>query len=80
MSGFIIVEGRGLTVNDDSLPDRLTKVPQDKDPKLSVVRLDKMLPKYCKVRGWKGRWNSVGGEIMAIKDTSVITLQNFEIR
>ena len=42
----------GLTVNDDSLPDRLTKVPQDKDPK-SVVRLDKMLPKYYKVRGWK---------------------------
>lgn len=42
----------GLTVNDDSLPDRLTKVPQDKDPK-SVVRLDKMLPKYYKVHGWK---------------------------
>lgn len=42
----------GLTANDDSLPGRLTKVPQDKNPK-SVVRLDKMLPRYYKVRGWK---------------------------
>lgn len=42
----------GLTANDDSLPDRLTKVPQDKNP-ASVVRLDKMLPKYYKVRGWE---------------------------
>lgn len=42
----------GLTANDDNLPDRLTKVPQDKNPE-SVVRLDKMLPRYYKVRGWK---------------------------
>lgn len=42
----------GLTANDDNLPDRLTKVPQDQNPK-SVVRLDKMLPRYYKVRGWK---------------------------
>lgn len=42
----------GLTAKDDNLPDRLTKVPQDKNPN-SVVRLDTMLPKYYKVRGWK---------------------------
>lgn len=42
----------GLTANDDNLPDRLTKVPQDQNTK-SVVRLDKMLPRYYKVRGWK---------------------------
>lgn len=42
----------GLTANDDNLPDRLTKVPQDKNPK-SIVRLDKMLPRYYKVRGWR---------------------------
>ena len=42
----------GLTANDDNLPDRLTKVPQADDPR-SVVRLDKMLPRYYKVRGWK---------------------------
>lgn len=42
----------GLTGKDDSLPDRLTKVPQDpKNPK-TVVRLDKMLPVYYHVRGW----------------------------
>lgn len=42
----------GLTANDDSLPGRLTKVPQDENP-ATVVRLDKMLPRYYKVRGWK---------------------------
>jgi len=42
----------GLTAKDDSLPDRLTKVPQDANNKNTVVRLDKMLPVYYKVRGW----------------------------
>ena len=42
----------GLTKKDDSLPTRLTDVPQDPDNPNTVVRLDKMLPVYYKVRGW----------------------------
>lgn len=42
----------GLTAKDDSLPDRLTKVPQQADDPKTVVPLDKMLPRYYKVRGW----------------------------
>ncbi|MPM07375.1 putative oxidoreductase YdhV [bioreactor metagenome] len=42
----------GLTGKDDSLPDRLTKVPQDPNNPKTVVRLDKMLPVYYHVRGW----------------------------
>ncbi len=42
----------GLTGKDDSLPDRLTKVPQDPNNPKTVVRLDKMLPVYYRVRGW----------------------------
>ena len=56
----------GLTVNDDSLPDRLAKVPQDKNPK-SVVRLDKMLPKYYKVRGWKEDGTPSAAKIWQLK-------------
>ena len=42
----------GLTKHDDSLPDRLTKTPQDpKNPK-TIVNLKKMLPVYYRVRGW----------------------------
>ncbi len=42
----------GLTKKDDSLPTRLTKVPQDPNNPKTVVRLDKMLPVYYRVRGW----------------------------
>lgn len=42
----------GLTAKDDSLPDRLTKVPQQADAPKTIVPLDKMLPRYYKVRGW----------------------------
>lgn len=42
----------GLTSEDDSLPDRLTKVPQQADDPKTIVPLDKMLPRYYKVRGW----------------------------
>ncbi len=42
----------GLTKNDDSLPDRLTKVPQLKNNPQSVVNLDVMLPIYYKCRNW----------------------------
>ncbi len=42
----------GLTGKDDSLPDRLTKTPQDPNSPKTVVRLDKMLPVYYKIRGW----------------------------
>ena len=42
----------GLTAKDDSLPDRLTKVPQQPGNPKTVVPLDKMLPRYYKVRGW----------------------------
>jgi aldehyde:ferredoxin oxidoreductase len=42
----------GLTAADDSLCDRLTKTPQDPKRADTVVPLDKMLPRYYKVRGW----------------------------
>jgi len=42
----------GLTSADDTLCDRLTKTPQDASRADTVVPLDKMLPRYYKVRGW----------------------------
>ncbi len=42
----------GLTAEDDTLPDRMTKTPQLEGRPDTVVRLDKMLPKYYKTRGW----------------------------
>lgn len=42
----------GLTSADDALCDRLTKTPQDASRPDTVVPLDKMLPRYYKVRGW----------------------------
>ncbi|MFV0440881.1 MAG: aldehyde ferredoxin oxidoreductase family protein [Lachnospirales bacterium] len=42
----------GLTKDDDSLPDRLTKVPQIKGNPESVVNLEVMLPIYYKCRNW----------------------------
>ncbi len=42
----------GLTAADDSLPDRLTKTPQDPSNPKTVVPLDKMLPTYYRTRGW----------------------------
>jgi len=43
----------GFTAEDDTLPKRLLKEPMPEGPaKGHVVELDKMLPKYYKVRGW----------------------------
>ncbi len=42
----------GLTAEDDALCERLTKTPQDPKRPDTVVPLDKMLPRYYKVRGW----------------------------
>lgn len=42
----------GLTAKDDTLCDRLTKTPQDPTKPDTIVPLDKMLPRYYKVRGW----------------------------
>ncbi len=42
----------GLTGADDALPDRLTKTPQDPANPKTVVPLDRMLPKYYRIRGW----------------------------
>ncbi|MGI6616952.1 MAG: aldehyde ferredoxin oxidoreductase family protein [Saccharofermentanales bacterium] len=42
----------GFTAKDDDLCVRLTKTPQDPDRPDTIVPLDKMLPKYYKVRGW----------------------------
>ncbi|MCL2107491.1 MAG: aldehyde ferredoxin oxidoreductase family protein [Oscillospiraceae bacterium] len=42
----------GLTGEDDSLPARLTKTPQNPEKKNTVVRLDKLLPVYYRTRGW----------------------------
>lgn len=45
----------GLTCADDSLPDRLTKTPQEPDKPDSIVPLSKMLPMYYRVRGWDAK-------------------------
>jgi len=42
----------GLSCKDDSLPERLTKTPQDPAKSETVVPLEKMIPQYYKVRGW----------------------------
>lgn len=42
----------GLTCKDDMLPDRLTKTRQDEGKADSIVCIDKMMPRYYKVRGW----------------------------
>ncbi len=42
----------GLTGKDDSLPRRLTHVPQDPNHKNTVVPMAKLLPRYYKTRGW----------------------------
>lgn len=42
----------GLTADDDTLCERLTKTPQDPNQPDTIVPLDKMLPRYYKVRGW----------------------------
>ena len=45
----------GLDGSSDTLPDRLTREPQDPEHPETVVRLDKMLPRYYSVRGWDTR-------------------------
>jgi aldehyde:ferredoxin oxidoreductase len=42
----------GLMKRDDSLPDRLTKTPQDANNPKTIVNLDEMLPVYYHIRGW----------------------------
>lgn len=42
----------GLSMKDDRLAKRFTDEPLLKNNKNSVVRIDKMLPKYYKLRGW----------------------------
>ncbi len=42
----------GLTHEDDSLPERLTKIPQVKNKPETVVNLEEMLPVYYKSRNW----------------------------
>ncbi len=42
----------GIDKEYDTLAKRFTSVPLLKDNKKSVVRLDKMVPKYYKLRGW----------------------------
>ena len=42
----------GLSSADDSLPARLTETPQNSKRPETLVPLEKMLPKYYKVRGW----------------------------
>ncbi|MBR2027764.1 MAG: aldehyde ferredoxin oxidoreductase family protein [Oscillospiraceae bacterium] len=42
----------GITEKDDKLPERLTKVPQDKNNPKTVVPLDVMKKTYYAARGW----------------------------
>lgn len=42
----------GLSAADDTLPDRLTKTPQEPDRTETIVPLTYMLPRYYRVRGW----------------------------
>ncbi|NLZ66538.1 MAG: aldehyde ferredoxin oxidoreductase family protein [Clostridiaceae bacterium] len=60
----------GFTAKDDDLCARLTETPQDPDRPDTIVPLDKMLPKYYKVRGWdkngvptKKKMNKLGIDI-----------------
>lgn len=48
---FNVREGMVL----DALPDRLTKEPQLESRPDMIVQMDKMLPKYYKLRGWDER-------------------------
>lgn len=43
---------QGLKSSDDTLPQRLLKELQRSDDKHSKVKLDKMLKKYYRIRGW----------------------------
>jgi aldehyde:ferredoxin oxidoreductase len=46
----------GLTAKDDTLPKRMLTEPMPEGPgKGQVVRLDKMLPEYYKLRGWTAK-------------------------
>ena len=42
----------GITAKDDTLPAKLTDIPQDKNNPKTVVPLDKMKVTYYKARGW----------------------------
>ena len=42
----------GIGREEDKLPKRFTEEPLIEGKKKSVIRLDKMLPKYYKIRGW----------------------------
>ena len=42
----------GVGIDEDKLAKRFTDVPLIEGNKKSVVRIDKMLPKYYKLRGW----------------------------
>lgn len=43
----------GITAKDDTLPEKLTKVPQNKDNPKTVVPLDRMKKTYYAARGWE---------------------------
>jgi aldehyde:ferredoxin oxidoreductase len=46
----------GLTHKDDTLPERMLKVPMPEGPtEGKVAHLDKMLPEYYKIRGWDAK-------------------------
>ncbi len=45
----------GVSEKDDSLPKRLTDVPQDPNDPRTVVPLDRMKPEYYRARGWNKR-------------------------
>lgn len=42
----------GIGIDEDTLAKRFTEEPLLPDNKKSIVRLDKMLPKYYRLRGW----------------------------
>ncbi|MBQ1285572.1 MAG: hypothetical protein IIY19_03905, partial [Lachnospiraceae bacterium] len=42
----------GISAKDDTLPKRLTDVPQDPNNPKTKVPLDKMKKTYYKARGW----------------------------
>jgi aldehyde:ferredoxin oxidoreductase len=46
----------GLTTKDDTLPKRMLTEPMPEGPgKGQVVRLNKMLPEYYRLRGWTAK-------------------------
>ena len=67
----------GLTKNDDALPDRLTKTPQDPNNPKTIVNLEKMLPVYYRVRGWNPDGDAEETHAQKAEDSGMKTIRYY---